>query len=133
MAAAVADYRPSSYAQQKLKKRDGTLTLELERTTDILADIAARPVKERPSIVAGFAAETEDLIANAEAKLRAKRLDLIVANDVSRSDSGFQVATNQATLLWADGRREPLPLMAKEQLAEEIVTRIAVLWEQRHE
>jgi len=133
MAAAVADYRPSSYAQQKLKKRDGTLTLELERTTDILADTAARPVKERPGIVAGFAAETEDLIANAEAKLRAKRLDLIVANDVSRSDSGFQVATNQATLLWADGRREPLPLMTKERLAEEIVTRIAVLWEQRHE
>jgi len=133
MAAAVADYRPVHYASQKLKKGDGGLTLQLERTTDILADIGIRPPSERPGILVGFAAETEDLIANAEAKLRAKRTDLVVANDVSRSDSGFEVATNQATLLWADGRREPLPLMTKEALAEEIATRVAALWEQRHE
>ncbi len=133
MAAAVADYRPVHHASQKLKKGDGGLTLQLERTTDILAEIGTRPPDQRPGILVGFAAETEDLITNAEAKLRAKRTDLIVANDVSRSDSGFEVATNQATLLWADGRREPLPLMTKEELAEEIMTRVAALWEQRHE
>jgi phosphopantothenoylcysteine decarboxylase / phosphopantothenate---cysteine ligase len=132
MAAAVADYRPADYAQQKIKKGDEELVLPLERTDDILAAIASEPKQRRPELVVGFAAETQDLVENAITKLRTKRLDLIVANDVSRDDRGFGVSTNEATLLWADGRREHLPLMSKEAMAEEIMEGLAQVWEQRH-
>jgi len=132
MAAAVADYRPASYAQQKIRKTGDDLVLPMERTTDILAEVASQPKAHRPDIVVGFAAETEDLLGNAASKLGAKKLDMIVANDVSQTDSGFAVATNRATLLWADGRREQLPLMTKEAMAEEILAQVAQVWEQRH-
>ncbi|MCD6303296.1 MAG: bifunctional phosphopantothenoylcysteine decarboxylase/phosphopantothenate--cysteine ligase CoaBC [Anaerolineae bacterium] len=132
MAAAVADYRPASYAQQKIRKTGDDLVLPMERTTDILAEVASQPKAHRPDIVVGFAAETEDLLENAASKLGAKKLDMIVANDVSQADSGFAVATNRATLLWADGRREQLPLMTKEAMAEEILAQVAQVWEQRH-
>jgi len=134
MAAAVADYRLSKIAEHKIKKGDdGTgLILELERTVDILGAVADHPEDERPAIVVGFAAETEDLLANAREKLRRKRLDLIVANDVSASDSGFEVETNRVTLLGSDGSQEELPLMSKADVAERVVARIGEMWRSIH-
>ena len=122
MAAAVADYRPARVAEQKIKKGDDGLSLPLERTVDILSAVAeARANEGMPRLVIGFAAETENLLANARQKLEKKRLDLIVANDVSASDSGFAVADNRVTLLTVDGEPEALPLMPKEEVAEHIL------------
>jgi phosphopantothenoylcysteine decarboxylase / phosphopantothenate---cysteine ligase len=122
MAAAVADYRPDRVAEQKIKKGAGGLSLPLERTVDILGAVAeARANEGMPRLVIGFAAETENLLANARQKLENKRLDLIVANDVSASDSGFAVADNRVTLLTVDGEPEALPLMPKEEVAEHIL------------
>ena len=132
MAAAVADYRPARVAEQKIKKGPGGLTLELERTEDILAAVAQARSQGRPGLVVGFAAETEDLLANAQDKLRRKKLDLIVANDVSAADSGFGVDTNRVTLIGADGQVEELPLMTKFEVAEQILRRVAALWRARH-
>jgi phosphopantothenoylcysteine decarboxylase/phosphopantothenate--cysteine ligase len=132
MAAAVADYRPARVAEQKIKKGPGGLTLELERTEDILAAVAQARSQGMPKIVVGFAAETEDLLANAQDKLRRKKLDLIVANDVSAADSGFGVDTNRVTLIGADGQVEELPLMTKFEVAEQILRRVAALWRARH-
>jgi len=133
MAAAVADFRPARTHDQKIKKTPGGLTLELERTTDILGAVAtAREADAHPVVVVGFAAETEDLLANAQRKLVAKRMDLIVANDVSASDSGFGVDTNRVTLLAPDAEPEALPLLSKFEVAERIVSRMATIWEGRH-
>lgn len=133
MAAAVADYRPAHMAEHKIKKRDGALTLELERTVDILAAVAARRAGALDGkVIVGFAAETENLLENARDKLRRKRLDLLVANDVSASDSGFEVATNRVTLLTPDGGQEPLPLLRKEEVADRILDRVASLWRETH-
>jgi len=132
MAAAVADYRPAQVAAQKIKKSTKGLTLEMERTQDILAAVAQARPEGMPGIVVGFAAETEDLLANAQDKLRRKSLDLIVANDVSASDSGFGVDTNRVTLLAADGQVEALPLMSKFEVAEHILRRVAALWRATH-
>jgi len=118
MAAAVADYRPKVFTDKKIKKGDGPITLELERTPDILLS-AARTKAQRLHV--GFAAETGDLIENARAKLEAKALDLIVANDVTEAGSGFGTDTNRATLLWRDGRIEALPQMTKLDLAAHII------------
>ncbi len=128
MAAAVADYRPVESALQKIKKTEGDLTLQLSRTPDILAEVARRRESGRaPQVAVGFAAETEDLLANAREKLQRKRLDLIAANDVSAADAGFGVDTNQVTLLAADGTVEALPLMSKEEVAHEIWDRVGQL------
>jgi len=133
MAAAVADYRPARMAEQKIKKQDGALTLELERTVDILAAVAERRAGSRDDkVIVGFAAETENLLENARDKLVRKRLDLLVANDVSASDSGFEVATNRVTLLTPDGGQESLPLLRKEEVAERILDRVAALWRASH-
>jgi phosphopantothenoylcysteine decarboxylase/phosphopantothenate--cysteine ligase len=132
MAAAVADYRPAQVAAQKIKKSSKGLTLELERTQDILAAVAQRRSEGMPGLVVGFAAETEDLLANAQDKLRRKSLDLIVANDVSAADSGFGVDTNRVTLIAADGQAEALPLMPKFEVAEHILRRVATLWRATH-
>lgn len=121
MAAAPADFRPASIAPQKIKKQavGGTLTLELERTPDILLEVAARREElGRPLVTVGFAAETEDLIENARHKLRSKRLDLMVAND-ARQAMGAEV--NQVTLLDAEGKVEELPPLPKDEVAERIV------------
>ncbi len=127
MAAAVADYTVAGGAEpQKIKKRtgDGALTLTLTRTDDILADLGRwRADRARPVLV-GFAAETEDLLASAAGKLESKRVDLIVANDVSRPDGGFEVETNVAVLIDAHGATE-LPLQSKTELAGVILGRIA--------
>jgi phosphopantothenoylcysteine decarboxylase/phosphopantothenate--cysteine ligase len=129
MAAAVADYRPVQVSSQKIKKAEERLTLELTRTPDILGEVAdLRAAGRGPRVVVGFAAETADLLANAQAKLHQKRLDMIAANDVSAPDAGFGVDTNRVTLLWADGTVEPLPLMSKEDLAHLIWDRVQRLW-----
>jgi phosphopantothenoylcysteine decarboxylase/phosphopantothenate--cysteine ligase len=128
MAAAVADYQPIETAAHKIKKTGAQLTLQLGRTPDILAEVARlREAGRGPKVAVGFAAETEDLLANARDKLRRKRLDLIAANDVSASDAGFAVDTNRVTLLSADGSVETLPLMAKEDVAHEIWDRVSQL------
>jgi len=128
MAAAVADFRPVQAADQKLKKARGVPTLTLEPTTDILAAVARqRQETGRPRVVVGFAAETQDLLANAQAKLRAKGLDLIVANDVSAADAGFAVDTNRVTLIAADGNIETLPLLSKAEVAERVLERVVAL------
>lgn len=124
MAAAVADYRPSRVAGQKLKKGAGPLSLDLERTTDVLAALARR---KRQQIVVGFAAETEDVIGNAERKLTSKNLDLIVANDVAGSDTGFAVDTNAVTIVDRDGRRQAIPLMQKAEIADRILDAVLAL------
>jgi phosphopantothenoylcysteine decarboxylase/phosphopantothenate--cysteine ligase len=120
-AAAVADYRPVLRSGEKMKKSGETLTLELEKNPDILAELGQ--LEQRPLLV-GFAAETTDLLIHAAAKLAAKNLDMIVANDVSQEGAGFNVATNIVRLLYRDGRVEPLELMTKTRLAELILDRV---------
>jgi len=130
MAAAVADFRPKKTAKDKIKKEGGVPQIELEATEDILKTVAGRGGgAKRPRVVAGFAAESRDLLQNASNKLQSKHLDLIAANDISANDAGFAVETNRITLLFADGRRESLSLMSKTEAAEIIIARIAALLE----
>ena len=130
MAAAVADFRPKNQAKDKIKKEGGIPQIELEATEDILKTVASkRRENERPLVVVGFAAESRDLLENASAKLKSKGLDFIAANDISTQDAGFAVETNRVTLLFADGRKESLPLMSKSEVAETIIKRLAALLE----
>jgi phosphopantothenoylcysteine decarboxylase / phosphopantothenate---cysteine ligase len=128
MTAAVADFRPRQVAENKLKKRDGIPQVELEAAPDVLVAVSGLGAR-RPRLVIGFAAESRDLLQNAEAKLKSKNLDLIVANDISAPDSGFGVETNRVTLLFSDATKLPLPLMSKNDVAETIIARLAVLLE----
>ena len=133
-AAAVADFRPADPATQKIKKTPGQadLTVRLVRNPDILAEVAARRAETgAPRVTVGFAAETQDLLANAAAKLAAKRLDIIVANDVTEAGSGFGSDDNRVTLLFADGRQEPLPIMAKGEVARRVCEAALILLESR--
>jgi phosphopantothenoylcysteine decarboxylase / phosphopantothenate---cysteine ligase len=123
-AAAVSDYRPATVAGAKLKKGPETLTLDLVRTPDILKAVSAAKGER---IVIGFAAETEDLLANAQTKLDAKGLDLIVANDVTAEGSGFGGETNAAVLLRRDGTRRDVPRTSKRELAERILDELQTL------
>jgi phosphopantothenoylcysteine decarboxylase/phosphopantothenate--cysteine ligase len=124
MSAAVADYTIAEPAAGKVKKSDGPLTLTLTRTKDILGELGALPSRsQRLPVLVGFAAETSNVIAYATAKLTQKRADLIVANDVSRSDAGFDVDTNAVTLVTASGAEE-LPLQPKSAVAAAILDRI---------
>ncbi len=125
MAAAVADFRPKAPSQQKIKKADGVPDLVLEPTTDILAALGR--AKRPGQVVVGFAAETERLREHAAAKLAGKRVDLMVANDVSASDAGFEVDTNRALLLDADGGSDETALLTKEQLAGLVLEKVAAL------
>jgi phosphopantothenoylcysteine decarboxylase/phosphopantothenate--cysteine ligase len=125
MAAAVADFRPKQVAGNKMKKRDGIPQIELEATEDILEAVAKQRSDKRPCIVVGFAAESHDLLKNAGEKLMSKKLDLLVANDISSKDAGFGVETNRVTLLYPDGKQEPLPLMSKTEVADSIIERLA--------
>jgi phosphopantothenoylcysteine decarboxylase/phosphopantothenate--cysteine ligase len=122
MAAAVADFRPKAIAPAKLKKREGPPEIVLEATPDILAALGAR--KEHHQVLVGFAAETERVQENATEKLRSKRVDLMVANDVSQADAGFEVDTNRAVLLDSAGQAEELPLQSKTDLADAILDRV---------
>lgn len=123
-AAAVADYRPASRADLKIKKSAECLTLELEKNPDILGELGAIKGEK---ILVGFAAETEDLIGNAGKKLTEKNLDMVVANDISLQGAGFNVDTNIVKLLFLDGKVEDLPLMGKLELAHIILDRAAGL------
>lgn len=132
MAAAVADYRPEHMEKQKIKKGsavenpDGSLTLRLVRNPDILAELAADPAAEGVVRV-GFAAETVDVQAHGAKKLRDKRLDLLVANDVSKAGSGFGTTTNEVAILYPDGRLEQLELLPKAAVAAAIWDRVVPL------
>ncbi len=122
MAAAVADFRPKARADVKLKKADGVPELVLEPTPDILVALAER--KQPHQLLVGFAAETDRVQEQAAAKLTAKRVDLMVANDVSAPDAGFEVDTNRAILLYSSGSVEETPLMAKSDLAGLLLDRV---------
>jgi len=123
MAAAVADYRPSAPAEHKVKKQPGPIRLELERTVDILGELSGRGGER---LMIGFAAETDDVVANAERKLRGKQLDLIVANDVAGADTGFEVDTNAVVLIDRSGRTA-VPLASKDEVADRILDRAVAL------
>ena len=125
MAAAVADFRPKAPSTRKTKKDEGPPEIVLEPTHDFLVDLGA--AKPAGQLLVGFAAETDNLVANAGEKLRRKRLDLIVGNDVSADDAGFEVDTNRVVLLDATGGFEELPLMSKTALAGVLCDRIAAL------
>jgi phosphopantothenoylcysteine decarboxylase/phosphopantothenate--cysteine ligase len=122
MAAAVADFRPKAPSDHKIKKADGVPEIVLEPTTDILAALGR--AKRPGQMVVGFAAETERLREHAAAKLAAKRVDLMVANDVSAPDAGFEVDTNRAVLLAADGSSAETQLLGKEELAAVVLARV---------
>jgi phosphopantothenoylcysteine decarboxylase/phosphopantothenate--cysteine ligase len=125
MTAAVADYRPATAAPQKIKKGAGDLNLRLVCTPDILSAVAARRAGTGfPRVVVGFAAESENLVENARAKLAAKNLDLIVANDVTAPDAGFAAQTNRVVILDRQGGVEELPLMSKAAVAEVVAEAI---------
>ena len=130
MAAAPADFRPKTVAGDKLKKRDGIPHIELEVAPDILETVAGLGSR-KPRVVVGFAAESRDLLENAAAKLASKKLDMIAANDITAADAGFGADANRVTLIYADGRKEALPLMSKTEVAETIVARLAALLENK--
>ena len=121
MAAAVADYRPQSAAKEKIKKGSAGLTLRLEPTPDILSSVKGNFVK------VGFAAESANLVENASKKLKQKRLDLIVANDITASDSGFGADTNRVTMIDRKGKIEYLPLLPKREVADKVLDKVAKL------
>jgi phosphopantothenoylcysteine decarboxylase/phosphopantothenate--cysteine ligase len=123
MAAAVADFRPKAAADTKIKKGDGVPEVILEPTPDILAGVAAR--KRDGQLLVGFAAETADLRANAAEKLARKRLDLIVANDVTAPGAGFEHDTNSVIVLAADGSEQNVPLTDKRQVARVVLDAVA--------
>jgi phosphopantothenoylcysteine decarboxylase/phosphopantothenate--cysteine ligase len=120
-AAAVADYRPSSVSGSKIKKTDQTLNIALERTPDIISEVGR---EKGDRVLVGFAMETEDLVKNALAKIQAKGMDLIVANELGVPGSGFQHDTNIVKIIDRSGRIEELPLMDKKDVADKILDRV---------
>jgi len=120
-AAAVADYRPKTVAPQKIKKNESTLTLELEKTKDILASLGE---KKKVQFLIGFALETENEIENAKAKIVKKNLDLIVLNSLNDEGAGFGKATNKVTFIDKDFNEEPMELKTKEAVAQDIINKI---------
>ncbi|MGH9573286.1 MAG: bifunctional phosphopantothenoylcysteine decarboxylase/phosphopantothenate--cysteine ligase CoaBC [Candidatus Acidiferrales bacterium] len=124
MAAAVADYRPAAVHANKIKRSEGRVTLDLEPTADILAELGRAKGK---SILIGFAAETDRLAENARDKLERKGADMIVANDVTQEGAGFDIDTNIVTLVLRDGRDVPLPKMTKREVADTILDQALAL------
>ena len=120
-AAAVADYRPETAAPQKIKKESTQMTLELTKNPDILAELGQLKTTQ---FLVGFAAETQELVANAAEKLRKKNLDMLVANDVTQSGAGFDADTNIVKILLRDGSVEELPLMSKSELGRVVLDKI---------
>lgn len=123
-AAAVADYRPAQASASKIKKKKGPLSMELERNPDIIEEVG-RSKGDR--ILVGFAMETDNLIENARGKLAAKNMDMIVANDLSRPDAGFQADTNLVKIIDAEGSIDELPLMDKTEVANRILDKVVDL------
>jgi len=128
LAAAVADYSPIDRATHKVPKGEDTISVTLRKTPDILGELGMRRLSSSSAgpLLVGFAAETEDVVARARAKREKKHADLIVANDVSRVDAGFDVETNAVTIVGPNGA-EPLPLQTKARVAAAILDRIEVL------
>lgn len=124
-AAAVADYRAKTVADNKIKKNDETLVVELEKNPDILKELGS--IKKKGQILVGFAAETQNLLKYAKEKLEKKNLDFIVANDVTKPEAGFNVETNLIKILFRDGNIEEFPLLKKSELAKIILDRIIKL------
>jgi phosphopantothenoylcysteine decarboxylase/phosphopantothenate--cysteine ligase len=120
-AAAVADYRPAEVAPQKIKKKEGPLTIKLVRNPDIISEIGKQKGNR---ILVGFAMESENLIENAKGKLLAKNMDMIIANDLTQEGAGFQTDTNIIKILDRDGGMEELPIMDKAEVANHILDRI---------
>jgi phosphopantothenoylcysteine decarboxylase/phosphopantothenate--cysteine ligase len=130
MAAAAADFRPKNVAKDKMKKRDGIPQIELEAAPDILKTVySSGSGMKRFQVTVGFAAESKNLLENADEKLKSKGLDFIAANDISAKDAGFEVETNRVTLLFANGATEALPLMSKMEVAEKIIEHTSTLLE----
>ena len=130
MAAAVADYRPAAAQSQKLKRGAERITLELEPTPDILAELgreARAPGVDSPRILVGFAAETERVAESAREKLRRKGADMIVANDITQEGAGFDAETNIVTIFLRDGREIPLPKLSKFEVANRIFDQVLEL------
>ncbi len=123
-AAAVADYRPLVTADEKLKKKDEELSVELERTEDILAWLGAH--RRAGQVLCGFSMETEHLLENSLAKLEKKKIDMIVANNLKQEGAGFGTDTNVVTLLTKE-RTEELPLLSKEEVADRLLDRLSAL------
>jgi phosphopantothenoylcysteine decarboxylase/phosphopantothenate--cysteine ligase len=123
-AAAVADYRPAAVSSSKIKKKEGPLTIELVRNPDIVSEIGRQ---KGDRILVGFAMESENLVENAKAKLAAKKMDMIVANDLTQEGAGFQTDTNIIQILDRDGGIEALPLMDKGDVANRILDRIRAM------
>jgi len=128
MAAAVSDYTPAQRAAGKIAKTDAPMTITLERTKDILGDLGAMrdALGGAAPVLIGFAAETADVVERARTKRTRKKLDMIVANDVSAADRGFDAATNEVTLITQDGE-EVVPLQSKERVAARILDRVETL------
>jgi phosphopantothenoylcysteine decarboxylase/phosphopantothenate--cysteine ligase len=127
MAAAVSDYRPSISAPQKVKKSTGDMVVALERNPDILAELGASKPESQRQVLVGFAAETENLLANAASKLSRKNLDFIVANDLTERGSGFGSETNRVLIIDRKGSLTELPQLTKECVAERIWDRVEKL------
>jgi phosphopantothenoylcysteine decarboxylase/phosphopantothenate--cysteine ligase len=127
-AAAVSDYRPKEVSQKKLKKADSLTPLELEKTKDILKEIGE---KKGDRILVGFAAETDDLVANARKKMIEKKLDFIVVNDVTQPGAGFGLDTNQVKILYPSGEVKDLPLMSKEEVSQTILDDVIKILRQK--
>ena len=128
MAAAVADYKPLDVSAQKIKKADDDLTLSLERTVDILMSVKQRRAETGyPMIVVGFAAESQNLVENASDKLQRKGLDLLIANDITAKDAGFQVDTNRVLVLDMDGGLHKIDRRSKADIGAYIIERIGGL------
>ncbi len=129
MSAAVSDYRPAGLAAQKIKRSEAEMLVKLTHNPDIVAGLGAR--RQHHQVLVGFAAETQDLLAHAAAKLQRKGLDLIVANDVTAPDAGFAVDTNRVTILDRQGGVEVLPLLSKDEVADRLLDRVVTLLAER--
>jgi phosphopantothenoylcysteine decarboxylase/phosphopantothenate--cysteine ligase len=128
MAAAVADFRPVAPPSEKIKKEHGLPQIRLEHTPDILREVAqVRASTGWPHLTVGFAAESQDLLENARRKLEAKKLDLLVANDITAQDAGFAVDTNRVTLVYGGGCSQALPLMGKDEVAWQVMEKVVEL------
>jgi phosphopantothenoylcysteine decarboxylase/phosphopantothenate--cysteine ligase len=126
MCAAVSDYKPAAPTPRKMKKRKSPVALKLIPTRDILGSL---PKENRRYLVVGFAAETHDLKINAQKKLRQKNCDMVVANDVSRSDSGMESDENEVVIFSRDGELEKISRASKKIIARELVKKISKMWE----
>jgi phosphopantothenoylcysteine decarboxylase / phosphopantothenate---cysteine ligase len=125
-AAAVADYRPALCADQKIKKSDEDISINLVKNPDILSELGSTKSKKGQMLI-GFAAETENILANAKDKLTRKNLDMIVVNDVTAGDAGFDVDTNRVTFILKNGTVQELPLLTKDEVAYELLNRIIMI------